>query len=71
MRFIFYVISINMTEVESVIVCVNGRQVGNIELNSDLTAIKGYTKYKTENYASSLFYCIMIYVVVSFILTVC
>ena len=29
----------NMTEVESVIVCVNGRQVGNIELNSDLTAM--------------------------------
>lgn len=59
----------NMTEVESVIVCVNGRQVGNIELNSDLTAIKGYTKYKTENYAKQPFLLHYDLVVVSFILT--
>lgn len=56
-------------DVESVAVCVNGEQVGNIELNSNTGGINGYAKYKKDNYARQPFLLHYDLVVVSFILS--
>lgn len=36
----------NRTDVESVAVCVNGEQVGNIVLSADTTIVRGFTRYR-------------------------
>lgn len=59
----------NRIDVESVAVCVNGEQVGSIELNSDTAGINGYTKYKKDNYAKQPFLLHYDLIVVSFILS--
>ena len=58
----------NRIDVESIIVCVNGKQVGKIELNPDTAVVKGYTKYEKKNYAAQPFLLHYDLVVVSFIL---
>lgn len=59
----------NRIDVEAIAVCVNGEQVGNIELNSDTSGVKGYTNYKKENYYGQPFLLHYDLVVVSFILS--
>lgn len=59
----------NRIDVKSVTVCVNGEQVGNIELNPDSVIVNGYTKYEKDNHANQPFLLHYDLVVVSFILS--
>lgn len=59
----------NKTDVESVAVCVNGEQVGNIVLSTDTAIVKGFTKYRDDIFAKQPFLLHYDLVAVSFILS--
>ena len=59
----------NRTDVESVAVCVNGEQVGNIVLGVNVAIVAGTTKYKDDIFAKQPFLLHYDLVTVSFILS--
>lgn len=59
----------NSTEVESVAVCVNGEQVGNIVLSANTAIVEGVTRYREDIFAKQPFLLHYDLVVVSFILS--
>ncbi len=56
-------------EVESVAVCVNGEQVGNIVLSSDAAIVEGSTRYRDDIFAKQPFLLHYDLIAVSFILS--
>ena len=59
----------NKTHVESVAVCVNGEQVGNIALSDNTAIVEGYTRYRDDIFAKQPFLLHYDLVTVSFILS--
>lgn len=59
----------NRTDVESVAVCVNGEQVGNIALGTNVAIVEGATKYRDGIFAKQPFLLHYDLVTVSFILS--
>ena len=59
----------NRTDVESVAVCVNGEQVGNIVLSANVAIVEGTTKYRDDIFAKQPFLLHYDLVTVSFILS--
>lgn len=59
----------NRVDVESVAVCVNGEQVGDIVLSTDTATVEGFTKYRNGIFAKQPFLLHYDLVIVSFILS--
>lgn len=59
----------NRTDVESVAVCINGEQVGNIVLSANVAIVEGTTKYRDDIFAKQPFLLHYDLVTVSFILS--
>lgn len=55
-------------DIDSIAVCVNGNEVGDIELNFNENVLKGCIRYKKENYAKQPFLLHYDLVVISFVL---
>lgn len=56
------------SQVEKVEACVNGKKIGDIILNNDVTSVEGSIKYIEENYAKQPFLLHYDFVVLSFVL---
>lgn len=59
----------NRTDVESVAVCVNGEQVGNIVLSANTATVEGFTRYRDGIFAKQPFLLHYDLVTLSFILS--
>lgn len=56
-------------EVESVAVCVNGEQVGDIVLSTDIDIVEGFTRYRGDIFAKQPFLLHYDLIIISFILS--